>query len=69
MWLISPNFMLSGSFFPNFGQGPFPQIAGKSPGKDNILTGGTAMGAASQLPGGCSFPGGQTHPGSWLLHP
>ena len=23
--------MLSGSFFPNFGQGPFPKIAGKSP--------------------------------------
>ena len=24
--------MLSQSFFPNFGQGPFPQKAGKSPG-------------------------------------
>ena len=23
--------MLSRSFFPNFGQGPFPKIAGKSP--------------------------------------
>ena len=23
--------MLSQSFFPNFGQGPFPKIAGKSP--------------------------------------
>ena len=25
--------MLSRSFFPNFGQGPFPKIAGKSPVK------------------------------------
>ena len=24
--------MLSQSFFPNFGQGPFPKIAGKGPG-------------------------------------
>ena len=24
--------MLSRSYFPNFGQGPFPKIAGKSPG-------------------------------------
>ena len=24
--------MLRRSFFPNFGQGPFPKIAGKSPG-------------------------------------
>ena len=34
--------MLSRSFFPNFGQGPFPKIAGKGPGeqsqyKANIL--------------------------------
>ena len=26
---ISPTLMLSRSFFPNFGQGPFPKIAGK----------------------------------------
>ena len=31
MSLISLNFDLSRSFFPNFGQGPFPKIAGKSP--------------------------------------
>ena len=31
MTLISPNFAVSRSFFPNFGQGPFPKIAGKSP--------------------------------------
>ena len=28
MSLISPNF---DHFFPNFGQGPFPKIAGKGP--------------------------------------
>ena len=28
--------MLSRSFFPNFGQGPFPKIAGKSPGLNKI---------------------------------
>ena len=33
MLLISPNFIVtvSRSFFPNFGQGPFPKITGKSP--------------------------------------
>ena len=34
MSLISPNFDVK-SFFPNFGQGPFPKIAGKSPTLDN----------------------------------
>ena len=29
--------MLVGSFFPNFGQGPFPKIAGKSPGSDGVI--------------------------------
>ena len=28
---ISPNFAICLSFFPNFGQGAFPKIAGKSP--------------------------------------
>ena len=31
--------MLSRSFFPNFGQEPFPKIAGKSPAKSGILYG------------------------------
>ena len=31
MSLISPNLLLSRSFFPNFDQGHFPKIAGKSP--------------------------------------
>ena len=32
MLLISPNFdVKSIIFFPNFGQGPFPKIAGKGP--------------------------------------
>ena len=30
--------MLSRSFFPNFGQGPFPKIAGKSPVIDEVST-------------------------------
>ena len=29
--------MLNRSFFPNFGQGPFPKIAGKGPGKVSRL--------------------------------
>ena len=33
MALISPNFDVKSIFFPNFGQGPFPKIAGKGPGK------------------------------------
>ena len=36
--------MLSRSFFPNFGQGPFPKIAGKGPGRKYWLT------ACSSLP-------------------
>ena len=32
MPLISPNFDVESINFPNFGQGPFPKIAGKSPG-------------------------------------
>ena len=31
MSLISPNFAVVDHFFPNFGQGPFPEITGKSP--------------------------------------
>ena len=31
MPLISPNFDVKSIIFPNFGQGPFPKIAGKSP--------------------------------------
>ena len=31
MPLISPNFDDKLIIFPNFGQGPFPKIAGKSP--------------------------------------
>ena len=31
MSLISPNFDVKSIIFPNFGQGPFPKIAGKSP--------------------------------------
>ena len=31
MSLISPNFDVKSITFPNFGQGPFPKIAGKSP--------------------------------------
>ena len=30
--------MLSNHFFPNFGQGPFPEIAGKSPGIQKIVS-------------------------------
>ena len=29
--VISPNFDVMSIIFPNFGQGPFPKIAGKSP--------------------------------------
>ena len=29
--LFSPNFDVKSIIFPNFGQGPFPKIAGKSP--------------------------------------
>ena len=36
MSLISPNLMLSRSFFPNFGQGPFPKLAGKGPDKNSV---------------------------------
>ena len=32
--------MLSGSFFPNFGIGPFPKIAGKSPESGLQIYGG-----------------------------
>ena len=32
MSLISPNFAVKSIIFPNFGQGSFPKIAGKSPG-------------------------------------
>ena len=32
MSLISPNFDVKSIIFPNFGQGPFPKIAGKGPG-------------------------------------
>ena len=31
MSLISPNLIVSLSFFPQFWSGPFPKIAGKSP--------------------------------------
>ena len=31
MSLISPNFAVKLIIFPNFGQGPFPKIAGKGP--------------------------------------
>ena len=31
MSLISPNSDVKSIFFPNFGQGPFPKIAGKGP--------------------------------------
>ena len=31
MSLISPNFAVKSIIYPNFGQGPFPRIAGKSP--------------------------------------
>ena len=31
MSLISPNFDVKRSFFPNCGEGPFTKIAGKSP--------------------------------------
>ena len=31
MSLVSPNFGVKPIFFPNFGQGLFPKIAGKSP--------------------------------------
>ena len=30
MSLISPNFAVKSIFFPNYGQGPFPKIAGKA---------------------------------------
>ena len=32
MSLISPNFAVKLIIFPNFGQGPYLKIAGKSPG-------------------------------------
>ena len=31
MLLISPNFAVKSIIYPNFGQGPFTKIAGKSP--------------------------------------
>ena len=31
MSLIFPNFDVKSIIFPNFGQGPFPKITGKSP--------------------------------------
>ena len=31
MLVFSPNFDVKSIFFPNFGQGPFPKIAGKGP--------------------------------------
>ena len=34
---FSQYLMLSRSFFTNFGQEPFPKIAGKSPGSGSIL--------------------------------
>ena len=34
MSLISPNFDVKLIIFPNFGQGPFPKIAGKGPVQD-----------------------------------
>ena len=45
MSLISPNFDVKLIFFfPNFGQGPFPKIAGKGPEnsqkcKDSVISG------------------------------
>ena len=33
-YVVSPNFDVKWIIFPNFGQGPFPKIAGKSPGMD-----------------------------------
>ena len=40
MSLISPDFDVTckSIIFPNFGQGPFPQIAGKSPDKQFMDT-------------------------------
>ena len=32
----SPNFAVKSVFFPNFGQGPFPKIAGKSPALEKM---------------------------------
>ena len=61
MSLISPNFDVKSIIFPQFLPEAFPQIAGKSPGRDKIHTGGTAMGAASQLPGGVHVAGYCTH--------
>ena len=37
MSLISLNFDVKSIIFPNFGQGPFPKIAGKSPVARNRL--------------------------------
>ena len=31
MWLFSPNFDAKSIIFPNYGQGPFPKIAGQGP--------------------------------------
>ena len=36
MSLISPNFDVKLIIFPNFGQRPFPKIAGKSPGRGHV---------------------------------
>ena len=36
MSLISPNFAVKSIIFLNFGQGPFPNIAGKSPGMQRV---------------------------------
>ena len=35
--LISPNFDVKSIIFPNFGQGPFPEIAGKSPDRPGVF--------------------------------
>ena len=40
MSLISPNFDVKSIIFPNFGQGPFHKIAGKSPDGPIFNTGG-----------------------------
>ena len=37
MLLFSPNFAVKSIIFPNFGQGPFPKIAGKSLVSINVL--------------------------------
>ena len=49
--MFYPILMLSRSFFPNSGQGPFPKIAGKGPAlNEDPLTGEKTNGPSNSVP-------------------